>query len=470
MLLTISTTHNPATDLGHLLRKNPARVQSVDLSFGRAHVFYPEASDERCTAALLLDVDPVALGRGRQGPAGEGGALAQYVNDRPYVASSFLSVAIARVFGSALGGRSAERPELADTPIPLTVRLAVLPVRGGEPLLRRLFEPLGYRLAITRHSLDDRFPEWGESRYYAVELSHIVRLSDLLSHLYVLVPVLDDEKHYWVGDDEVEKLLRHGGTWLPGHPERDAIARRYLKYRPSLARDAIARLTADEGGDPALVRERNDAEEEAVERRLGLNHRRVAAVVAAIKLAGARRVLDLGCGEGRLVRALLDEPVFEEVVGVDVSHRALEIASARLRLDRMPERQRARVRLLHGSLTYRDARLAGYDAAAVVEVIEHLDVERLATFERVLFESARPQTVVVTTPNAEYNAKFAGLAAGAFRHKDHRFEWNRVEFRAWAAATAARFGYLVALAPVGDEDPVLGPPTQMAIFTREDDR
>lgn len=470
MLMTISTTHNPATDLGHLLRKNPARVQSVDLSFGRAHVFYPEASVARCTAALLLDVDPVALVRGRKGPAGEGGALAQYVNDRPYVASSFLSVAIARVFGSALGGRSAERPELADTPIPLTVRLAVLPVRGGEPLLRRLFEPLGYQLSATRHPLDERFPEWGESRYYAVELSHVVRVSELLSHLYVLVPVLDDEKHYWVGDDEVEKLLRHGGAWLPGHPERDAIARRYLKYRPSLAREAIARLTVDEGGDPDLARERNDAEEEAVERRLGLNDRRVGAVVTAIKLAGARRVLDLGCGEGRLVRALLDETEFEEVVGVDVSHRALEIASARLRLDRMPERQRARVRLLHGSLTYRDARLSGYDAAAVVEVIEHLDVERLATFERVLFESARPHTVVVTTPNAEYNANFAGLAAGAFRHKDHRFEWNRVEFRAWAAATAARFGYVVALAPIGDEDPVLGPPTQMAIFTREGDR
>jgi 3' terminal RNA ribose 2'-O-methyltransferase Hen1 len=466
MLLTITTSHQPATDLGHLLRKNPGRPQSVDLSFGRAHVFYTEATGETCTAALLLDVDPVGLVRGRQGPSGAGGALDQYVNDRPYVASSFLSVAIARVFGSALGGRSAERPELAETPIPLTARIAVLPVRGGETFLRRLFEPLGYRVTVARHTLDERFPEWGESRYYSVELEHIVRLKDLLSHLYVLVPVLDDEKHYWVGDDEVEKLMRHGAAWLPGHPERDAIARRYLKYRPNLAREAIARLSADEGEDPDAVRERNDAEEEVVERRLGLNERRIAAVVEALRLSGAKRVLDLGCGEGRLVRALLGESSFAEIVGVDVSHRALEAAAARLRLDRMPERQRARVQLLHGSLTYRDARLAGYDAAAVVEVIEHLDLERLAAFERILFDAMRPRTVVVTTPNAEYNAKFESLPPGALRHKDHRFEWNRVEFGAWAAAAAGRFGYSVAFAPIGDDDPNLGPPTQMAVFTR----
>src|SRR3712207_77353 len=158
MLLTITTTHAPATDLGYLLHKNPARLQSFDLTFGRAHVFYPEASAERCTAALLLDVDPVGLVRNRRGgPAGEGFALEQYVNDRPYAASSFLSVAIARVFGSALAGTSKERPDLARTPIPLTARLSVLPCRGGEGFLRRLFEPLGYAVAATHHPLDEHF-------------------------------------------------------------------------------------------------------------------------------------------------------------------------------------------------------------------------------------------------------------------------------------------------------------------------
>ena len=149
MLLTLTTTHSPATDLGYLLYKNPARPQAFELTFGTAHVFYPEANAERCTAALLLEVDPIGLVRNRRGPSGEGFSLEQYVNDRPYVASSFLSVAIAQVFGSALSGISRERPELCQMPIPLTATLSVLPCRGGEVFLRKLFEPLGYAMATV---------------------------------------------------------------------------------------------------------------------------------------------------------------------------------------------------------------------------------------------------------------------------------------------------------------------------------
>src|SRR3954454_16089408 len=258
MLLTITSTTPPATDLGFLLHKNPSRVQSFELSFGKAHVFYPEATPERCTAALLLDVDPIGLVRGRQGPAGEGRAFEQYVNDRPYVASSFLSVAIAQAFGTALAGRSKERPELAATPLPFVARLAALPAGGGDPFLRRLFGPLGYEVTTQPHPLDERFPEWGDSPYHTVELRATCRLHELLSHLYVLVPVLDGDKHYWVGDAEVEKLLRHGSGWLSGHPEREAISTRYLKHQRGLIRDALARLLADESPDP-------DADEEHAE-------------------------------------------------------------------------------------------------------------------------------------------------------------------------------------------------------------
>jgi 3' terminal RNA ribose 2'-O-methyltransferase Hen1 len=465
MLLTISTTHAPATDLGYLLHKNPARLQSFDLSFGRAHVFYPEAGDERCTAALLLDVDPVGLVRGRPGSAGEGRTLAQYVNDRPYVASSFLSVAIAQVFNSALGGRSRERPELAEAALPLEATLAVLPCRGGEAFLRRLFEPLGYAVTARRHALDERFPEWGDSPYFTVGLSATVRLRDLLTHLYVLVPVLDDEKHYWVGDEEVEKLLRRGAGWLAAHPERAAIVDRYLKHRRGLARDALARLVEEDGPDPDEAEEAHGSEEAAVEWGISLNEQRLGSVVAALRGSGARRVLDLGCGEGRLLRALLEDKTFEKIVGLDVSYRALERARERLHLDRLPSRQRERIELLHGALTYRDKRLAGFDAAAVVEVVEHLDPPRLAAFERVLFEFARPATVVLTTPNAEYNVKWETLPAGNFRHRDHRFEWSRAEFRAWASRVADRFGYAVRFLPVGPEDPLVGPPTQLGVFT-----
>lgn len=465
MLLTITNTQQPATDLGYLLHKSPYRAQSFPLSFGQAHVFYPETEPERCTAALLLDVDPVGLVRDRRGPSGEGRTLEQYVNDRPYVASSFLSVAIARVFGSAMSGKSREHEELAEAPLPLSAKISVLPCRGGEGFLRKLFEPLGYEVTARQHTLDEHFPEWGESPYFTVELSARVRLRDLLTHLYVLVPVLDNEKHYWVGDEEVEKLLRRGEGWLAAHPEREAITRRYLKYRRSLADEALARLVAEEGPDSEASGQSHDEEEERVERPLSLNERRLSAVIAALKGAGAKRVIDLGCGEGRLLRALLEDRSFDEVVGMDVSHRALEMAAARLRLDRMPPKMRERLKLIQGSLTYRDGRLAGFDAAGVVEVIEHLDEARLSSFERVLFEFARPKTVVLTTPNADYNVKFEGLPEGGFRHKDHRFEWTRVEFRRWAEGVAGRYGYAVRFLPVGDDDPQVGAPTQMGVFT-----
>ncbi len=466
MLLTITSTTSPATDLGYLLHKNPSHVHTTELAFGKAHVFYPEAEPDRCTAALLLEVDPIGLVRGRKGPPGEGRTLEQYVNDRPYVASSFLSVAIAQVFGTALSGRSKERPELAGQEIPLEARLSVLPCRGGEAFLRRLFEPLGYEVHAEPHALDEMNTDWGPSRYFTVTISGSKRLSDLLTHLYVLVPVLDDDKHYWVGDDEVEKLVRRGEGWLAAHPECEVIARRYLKHQRSLTRQVIEQLLAEEPPAPDDAEAALAREEAEIEKRISLGEERIGTVVAALKQSGARRVLDLGCGEGQLVRALLKEKSFDEIVGMDVSHRALEIAGDRLRVERMPEKQRERLKLLQGSLMYRDRRLEGYDAAAIVEVIEHLDPPRLAAFERAVFGFARPGMVIVTTPNAEYNVKFENLPAGRFRHRDHRFEWSRAEFTAWAQRIADRFQYSVRFVGVGPEDPALGAPTQMAAFTR----
>lgn len=466
MLLTLTSTTRPATDLGYLLHKNPARLHTFELPFGKAHVFYPEASEERCTMALLLEVDPVGLVRGRPGPSNESGPLDQYVNDRPYVASSFLAVAVSRLFGTAMTGRSKERPDLVDRPLPLEVAIPVLPCRGGPVFLRRLFEPLGYSVEAVPVALDPLVPEWGTSRYLSVTLKTDQKLADLLAHLYVLIPVLDDDKHYWVGLAEVEKLVRHGEGWLATHPEKEQIAHRYLAHQKRLARSALDQLTAEE--DPRAEEEAvsQGAEEAALERKLSLNEDRLERVAEVLAESGARRVLDLGCGEGKLVRKLSKNRAFDEIVGLDVAHRALESAAERLRRERLSEAQQKRVRLLHGSLMYRDGRLTGYDAAAVVEVIEHLDRPRLAAFERVVFESARPGMVVVTTPNVEYNVRFESLAPGRLRHRDHRFEWTRSEFQAWAGGVATRFGYAVRFEPVGPVDDALGAPTQMAVFSR----
>ncbi len=463
MLLTISTTHAPATDLGYLLGKNPARVQTFDLAYGKAHVFYPEATAERCTAALALDIDPIGLVRGRR--PGEAGTVADYVNDRPYVASSLLSVAIAQVYGSALGGKCRDRPELAQTAIPLCIELAALPCHGGESLLRRLFEPLGYTVEAERLTLDPQFPEWGHSLYFQVRLRGCLRLSDALSHLYVLMPVLDDDKHYWVGDDEVEKLVEKGEGWLETHPEKGTIALRYLKHRHSLARLALDRLVSEESTAIDTGDEQAAAVEEAVERGLSLNEARMQAVAQVLAEAGATTVIDLGCGEGRLLRTLIRDKRYHKLAGVDVSPRVLDVAASRLRLSDMTEKQRERIALFQGALTYRDKRFSGYDAATLIEVIEHLEAERLPALARVVFGFARPRIVVVTTPNVEYNRKFSGLGQGQLRHSDHRFEWTRAEFASWADAVGREHGYSVRLSGIGELDDALGPPTQLALFT-----
>lgn len=462
MLLTITTTHTPANDLGYLLYKHPARVQEFSLTFGKAHVFYPEAEAERCTVALLLEIDPIGLVR-KDRAKGNAFALRHYVNDRPYAASSFMSVAIAEVFGTALNGRCNERPDLAQTPIPLEVHLPALPCRNGEQMLRALFEPLGYSVEIAQHPLDPAFPEWGNSRYFAVTLRQTTRLSDLLKHLYVLIPVLDNDKHYWVSHEEVEKLMRHAKEWLAEHPARELIVQRYLVHQRSLASPLIDQLN-DEDPNPAQAEKLHSVQEEEVEQKIGLHQLRLERVRDLLTASGAKSVLDLGCGEGKLLNLLANESGIERITGLDISLRGLEIAQERL--ERLPERSRTRINLLQGSLTYRDQRIEGYDAAAVVEVIEHLEPERIEAFEQMLFGCAKPGLVIITTPNREYNVMWPALSAGKFRHSDHKFEWSRKEFAEWTERVAATYQYAVTIHPLGPEEAEVGAPSQMGVFTR----
>ena len=463
MLLTISTTHHPATDLGFLLMKHPDNVHSVELSFGRATLFYPEASEARCTAAITLDVDAVELVRGK------GSIEDQYVNDRPYAASSLLSVSLGRLLNTAMGGRSKHRQELAEQAIPLEAAITPLPARGGADLLARMFEPLGYTVEVQSIPLDPAHPEWGDSPYVSLKLVGEVRLAALLTHLFVLIPVLDNNKHYYVGDAEVEKLLRKGEGWLEAHPERELIVRRYLRGLGELVRKANFQLDERVEAEDSEEHARRDATEEAIEKPIRLNDQRMERVVGLIRELGAASVVDLGCGEGRLLRELLKVPALGRIAGVEVAPRVLAGASDRLKLDHMPDIKRQRIELLQGSLVYRDDRLKGFDVAAVVEVIEHMEAERLPAFEAAVFGHARPGAVIVTTPNREYNALFEGMKPGAMRHPDHRFEWTRAEFRHWAESVALAHGYAVRFDGIGSEDPAHGHPTQVAVFTRAED-
>ncbi|MDR2747469.1 MAG: 3' terminal RNA ribose 2'-O-methyltransferase Hen1 [Treponema sp.] len=478
MLLTITYTGENPADLGYLLHKNPARPQAAELSFGRLLMFYPETGPERCTAALLLDIDPLDLVRGRKG-AKPGGIL-DYVNDRPYVCSSFMCTAISQAFGTAMSGRCVKKQELADTPLDLSASLFMLPCRGISP--EPLFEPLGYEVRVEKTKpLDEQFGEWGNSPYINLSIRGKVRLRDLLNHIYVLIPVFDRQKHYWVGEDEIDKLLNHGKGWLETHPARALITRRYFRNLWSLARIALDRLDNGEGGPeefsveeppvgggiPFLPIEENSGAANSTagepEKEPNLNTLRLEAVLRAVRASGAKSVIDLGCGEGNLLRLLVKEKTFTRIAGVDVSRLALEHARNKLKIDRLPEARQKRISLFQSSLTYRDKRFRDYDAAVLVEVIEHLDENRLDTLAAVVFGDARPGIVVISTPNIEYNEVY-GLPR--FRHGDHRFEWNRARFRAWAGEIAGLYGYTPRFEDIGEADERLGAPTQMGIFTR----
>lgn len=266
-----------------------------------------------------------------------------------------------------------------------------------------------------------------------------------------------------MSENEIDKLLRHGKGWLPAHPDRELIARRYLRREPRLAWQALGRLAALDAEAP-----RPDAEPDPLpgqaEEPASLNDLRHQAVLRVLQECGAASVLDLGCGEGRLLRLLLTDSRFARIVGADISTRALDAARERLRLDRLPDRQRERLLLLQSALTYRDCRLAGFDAAALVEVVEHVEPARLPVLAQAVFGHARPGAVVLTTPNRDWNATVLALADGKLRHRDHRFEWSRAEFAAWAVEVVGRFGYRAELSGAGEPHPELGHPTQMAVF------
>lgn len=446
--MTITYYGQNTQELGYLLYKNPGRPQTFQLSFGKAHIFYPELTDEKTTAALLLDIDPVDLARGK-------GGLFDYVNDRPYVSSSFMSTAIANVFGTAMSGRADEHQALSDAALDLRAEITMMPCRGEQDMINRVFEPLGYAVSYETFTLDDHFPAWGLSKYVNLTIRAKVRLRDILNHIYTLIPVFDSQKHYWVGQDEVEKLLRHGETWLHSHPEKNYITLRYLKHLHPLVNSAFERLA----GETPEIQTEEDLEE-IPERKLNLNAQRLGSVLAALKSRNIKSVIDLGCGEGHLLQMLAKEEQFTRIAGVDISHLVLSRAAAKIN-KKKPER----VTLFQGSLTYKDARFSGYDAACVIEVIEHIEPCRLKAFERVLFEYAKPSVVIITTPNIEYNIKYDNVGRDKLRHRDHRFEWTQSEFRAWAEGITKKFGYFVRFSEIGEHDEIAGAPTQMGIFT-----
>lgn len=477
MSITLDQTKNKnykASDLGFLLHKHPESIHEFNLSFGKARVFYPEASDEQCTAVLYAELDAIDMVKNFRIPKGSAKQLKQYVNDRPYSCNSFFTVALSNVFRTALNGTCKKQPELVKQALPLTVNLPVLPSKGGQSLIRQLFEPLGYTIDLHQHEFDEDLPEWGNSHYFDITLKNTALLSEVLTHLYVLIPVLDNDKHYWVGFDEVDKLINNSKNWVPQHPHKNIIVARYLKKQSSLTKKALSELDL-EASTLAIVEEpeinetidqekHSQAKEDKLEKKVRLNDLRIEKITQTIHDLDINNITDFGCGEGKYLKEYLKITKLEKITGIEVSTHVLDRAEQRLKIDRLPEKTRNKLSLLQGSLTYKDRRLKNIDLATCIEVIEHIDEDRLDAFSESLFGYSKPRYAIITTPNIEFNATFENLPIGKFRHNDHRFEWDRKTFEQWCHTICEKYQYTVRFDGIGEQHPEYGAPTQMALF------
>lgn len=460
MLINITVTGENAKALSYILWKNPEHIFDREFSSGHVVVFFSEYSDQKATASMLVLVDTVGMVRSEWGKMSS-----SYVDHRPYAASSITSVALKEAYSSAFAGKSetAEIDAIIKQKLPVEIELSSVWTKGGVQNVHDFFEPINYAVKAEKLPYESKWLK-SDSNVFNITLTGMQTIPDLLRHLYVLLPALDNKKHYFVDGNEIAKLLSHGEGWLETHPHKERIVSRYLIHRHNLIEEALEQLTED-----ILDEDTEEGTEEAVERPIRLQEERLQTALAVLRTLDPAplKLGDLGCGSGDFIRLIENDRAFPEVIGMDVSSKALQLAEKRLHLDRRNAWQMPKISFIHGSLVYKDSRLKGLDAILLLEVIEHIDAAKLPIIEYNIFEFLSPGYVFVSTPNQEYNSLFPSIEKNALRHRDHRFEWTRNEFKQWSDAIAVKYSYEVEFFNIGPCDDNLGAPTQMAVFKKK---
>jgi 3' terminal RNA ribose 2'-O-methyltransferase Hen1 len=443
------------------------------MSFGEGYVYFQENPQGDNSLSLLVDVDPLATVQGR-GQLSHMDGL--YVNDRAYVPSSLLTSALTKAFGTALSGRCKERPELASTPIDWTVSVPVVTSDWRTEILWSLFGPLGYevRMAhVEREGHRSSHPDVA-SDLTGVKLCTTATMREVLSHLVVLIQVLDQDNHRWLDEQDLDPFMRRVEGWLPEHPYGMFILKRALKHQKHLIKAVIAKFPAivdSQARISSINSEMWDASqlEEYADQPLSLNRQRFAVVQELIERLQPRSLVDLGCGDGSFIGFLANGALLhpmERIIGMDVS--ASELARAKTRMEHLSSLpgRRTPVEWLLGSLLYRDPRIKGLDMAILIEVIEHIDPWRLPALERQVFGEGGYASIVVTTPNREFNLIYGLSEEHSLRHRDHRFEWTRQEFQEWVQKIASQYGYEWQIQGIGTVSLDHGSPSQMVLFQK----
>ena len=448
MQLTIQATGDNAKVMSHLLSKNPANLYERNQKGHLVRFFYSKFTDQEVEATIFVTPDPIELVQSNSNSYD----ITHYINDREFAVSSIFCSLIRSALGTALNGQPKEQyMEWVDHPFSLQFEFGPVVSTLTDQQLAELFEPLGFALAITRQEIDYSIRMKDESSARYLTLRGTKTLHESLRQLFVLIPVLDNYKHYYIDEKEIEKLERYGEGWLENHPLRDFIYRKSLRFKELYSQV--------ESQKPA-------GEPEVQVKKARLNELRYEKIAETVSQLKPESVVDFGSGEGKLSERLGLIAGVREILAVEPSQSAAVKAAARFHKAQENEHF-TMPKTLWGSLFYFDERLQGKDAIILCEVIEHIDEDRLPKAMDTILHAYRPGALIITTPNREYNDVYE--MEERFRHTDHRFEWTRAEFQQWCLERNNQEFYGLQFEGIGEEHDLQGHPTQMCIFTRKEE-
>ncbi|WIM41190.1 3' terminal RNA ribose 2'-O-methyltransferase Hen1 [Paenibacillus sp. PK4536] len=480
MYLTIKATGTHASMISHLLAKNPNNLYDRTEKGARIRLVYTSFQPEETEVLLFVTPDPIDLVKGSP----DHYDITQYINDRELVVSSLFCSYIRPALGTALNGKP--KADYIDwVEHPFTLHMSMGPVASDLPdsMIESLFQPLGYEVQMERGEIDYSFDLKNRSTVRHIQISGQQTLQHMLRQLYILIPVLDNYKHYYISDDEIERLQRYGEGWLSTHPQHDLIIKRSLRFAPLIKEyeqkvaknEDITNVSTELSTHQAEASEMKSELSEDQDKQydsnqteppvIRLNELRYRAIVEQVsQLPQHKQIVDFGAGEGKLSVRLGEIEGVEQIWAVEPSMQSQLRA-----IDRFAKLEGRTDYVIPvvttGSLFYRDERWVDQDVIILCEVIEHINEVRLPQVIHTLFTDYRPQTLIMTTPNREYNEVYQ-MGKDEIRHTDHRFEWTRAELEQYCTQWIQDRPYTFTLSGIGEKHEQYGQPTQMVVFHR----
>lgn len=448
MQLTIQASGDNVKAISYLLSKNPSNLYERNHKGHLVRLFYSKFTETELEVTIFVTPDPIELIKNNSNSYD----ITHYINDREFAVSSIFCSFIRSALGTALNGQPKEEHiKWVDHPFPFTFEFGPVVSTLTDEKLMNLFEPIGYEVTINRPEIEYSIPIKTKSSARYISIKGMKTLQEGLRHLFVLIPVIDNYKHYFIDEKEIEKLERYGEGWLEQHPLRDLIYRQALRFKEIYS----------------LV-ENSSKDEKKIEpvKKVRLNELRYEKIVNTVSEMKPRSVVDFGSGEGKLSVQLGFVEGITEILAVEPSESASLKALERFNKVKNKEKF-VNPELLWGSLFYYDERLKDKDVIILCEVIEHIDESRLPKAMDTLLHDYQPGALIITTPNRDYNELYD--MEEHLRHNDHRFEWTRAEFRQWCTERNHGNDYELLFDGIGEEHASQGFPTQMCVFKRKED-